>query len=161
MGTPEDAMNIVDRLLADQRIDSAFRIGLAAATGRTLPKPTQGSTPARHFVKVYSGRLDHNGAAVVRVTKDGDSRALRLRLDISNHSPTGFMWGYAGSGPAQLALAILADALGDDQAALRLHQRFKFRVICALKRDSPWLLSEKEVLAAVKEIITKNGEQPC
>lgn len=28
-------------------------------------------------------------------------------LKIKNHSPTGFSWGYLGSGPAQLALAIL------------------------------------------------------
>ena len=27
-----------------------------------------------------------------------------------NHSPDGFNWGYAGSGPAQLALAILLHA---------------------------------------------------
>ena len=28
---------------------------------------------------------------------------------VRNHSPTGFAWGYGGSGPAQLALAILID----------------------------------------------------
>lgn len=101
---------------------------------------------------------------MVRVTRDGDSHVLRLRFDLSNHSPTGFEWGYGGSGPAQLALAILADALGDDNAALRLHQRFKFKVIGALKRDSPWLLTEKQVLAAVKEIICNDdnqGDSPC
>jgi hypothetical protein len=30
------------------------------------------------------------------------------------NSPTGFGWGYGGSGPAQLALALLADSLGDN-----------------------------------------------
>jgi Family of unknown function (DUF6166) len=156
-------MDIIDMLLADRRVDAAFRLGLALATGRALPDdlPTHEPMPARHTMKVYSGRRDQNGSAMVRVTKDGDSHALRLRLDLARHSPTGFEWGYAGSGPAQLALAILADALGDDQAALRLHQRFKFRIICALKRNAPWLLSEKQVLAAVKEIITKDGEQSC
>jgi hypothetical protein len=155
-------MDIIDKILADRRVDKAFRIGLALATGRTLPfEPELPETPTRQRMKVYSGRRDQNGSAMVRVTKDGDSHALRLRLDLANHSPTGFEWGYAGSGPAQLALAILADALGDDQAALRLHQRFKFRIICALKRDSPWLLSQKQVLAAVKDIIANNGENPC
>jgi len=33
--------------------------------------------------------------------------ALPLYLDKVNHSPTGFEWGYEGSGPAQLAFAIL------------------------------------------------------
>ncbi len=40
------------------------------------------------------------------VTVDGEP--LPLRLDLYNHSPTGFEWAYNGSGPAQLALAILA-----------------------------------------------------
>jgi len=32
---------------------------------------------------------------------------LQLYLDEVNHSPTGFEWGYYGSGPSQLAYAIL------------------------------------------------------
>lgn len=54
-----------------------------------------------------------------------------------NHSPDGFNFGYAGSGPAQLALAILLhncrrNKIGDaDPAAVALdaHQAFKFRFI--------------------------------
>ena len=42
-----------------------------------------------------------------------------------NHSPDGFEWGYSGSGPAQLALALLLDATGDKIAALKYHQEFK------------------------------------
>src|SRR5467141_965015 len=34
---------------------------------------------------------------------------LPLHLEARNHSPTGFAWGYGGSGPAQLALALLID----------------------------------------------------
>ena len=60
------------------------------------------------------------------VTGDGGQKALRLppRLDLRSHSPAGFEFGYAGSGPAQLALAILADALGPDRA-VELYQSFK------------------------------------
>jgi hypothetical protein len=32
---------------------------------------------------------------------------LPLYLDEVNHSPTGFEWGYSGSGPSQLSYAIL------------------------------------------------------
>lgn len=32
---------------------------------------------------------------------------LPLRLDLRAHSPTGFEWGYHGSGPADLALAVM------------------------------------------------------
>ncbi len=42
-----------------------------------------------------------------------------------NHSPDGFEWGYGGSGPAQLALAILLDFTGDDKKAWRAYQTFK------------------------------------
>ncbi len=52
-------------------------------------------------------------------------RALDPRFDLRRHSPDGFQWGYSGSGPAQLALALLADSLGDDELAQRLYQEFK------------------------------------
>ena len=37
------------------------------------------------------------------------AKKLPLGLDKWNHSPTGFCWGYAGSGPTQLAKAMLFD----------------------------------------------------
>src|SRR3989442_957585 len=52
-------------------------------------------------------------------------RALDPRYDLRRHSPDGFQWGYSGSGPAQLALALLADALADDAIAQALYQEFK------------------------------------
>lgn len=79
----------------------------------------------------------------VVVTVDGNK--LPLRLDLFNHSPTGFSYGYGGSGPAQLALAILADFLGDDARALVLYQPFKWKVIAQLKRDEPWTLTGAQV----------------
>lgn len=86
----------------------------------------------------YCGWRDDKGNCRVRVRDGNISRELPLRLDLSNHSPTGFEWGYGGSGPAQLALAILADALGDDQRALRLYQHFKWEVVANLARDRAW-----------------------
>ena len=56
---------------------------------------------------------------------------LLLRLDLWNHSPTGFEFGYGGSGPAQLALAILADCCGDE-VAVAYHQPFKRAVIARI-----------------------------
>ena len=43
---------------------------------------------------------------------------------VFNHSPDGFNWGYEGSGPAQLALAILL-LVTDEQTAVKFHQKFK------------------------------------
>lgn len=73
---------------------------------------------------------------------------LDPRLDLVNHSPTGLSWGYAGSGPAQCALAILAHATGDGQQALRLHQQYKAAVVAHLPRD--WKLSRSDVLNWVR-----------
>ncbi len=78
-------------------------------------------------MKRYEGRRE--GFAVI-VTVDG--RRLNPRRDLWNHSPSGFEWGYIGSGPAQLALALLADHCGDDEQALIFYQRFKWAVVARL-----------------------------
>lgn len=86
---------------------------------------------------------------------------LPLRLDLVNHSPTGFSWGYGGSGPAQLALAILADyfehVAGLDAAAagaeaLRLHQSFKWHAIAPLDRLSGFVLESGAVATALVDV---------
>jgi len=41
-----------------------------------------------------------------------------------NHSPDGFSWGYGGSGPAQLALALML-LFTDRRTALGVYQAFK------------------------------------
>jgi Family of unknown function (DUF6166) len=96
--------------------------------------------------KIYSGRRDKTGRCHVWVIEGGESRQLAPRLDLYNHSPDGFEWGYTGSGPAQLALAILADATGNDDLAVVLHQQFKFTHIAGLRRSQMWTMSQKTVL---------------
>jgi hypothetical protein len=95
-------------------------------------------------VKVYRGRREADGGCRVWITETGRARPLPLRLDLDNHSPTGFEWGYGGSGPAQLAL--LADALRDDQRAVRLHQDFKWKLIAGLARDADWTITKQEII---------------
>ncbi len=50
---------------------------------------------------------------------------------VVRHSPTGVEWGYTGSGPADLALSVLARVAGLD-AADRHYQRFKAEVVAGL-----------------------------
>lgn len=88
-----------------------------------------------------------NGEALVEV----NGACLDPRLDLRNHSPSGFEWGYAGSGPAQLALAILADHLGDGSKALSLYQDFKFAVIARLPREG-WTLTSEQIQQAVESL---------
>ena len=91
----------------------------------------------------------------MRVIEQGDARALQPRLDLANRSPTGFEWGYLGSGPAQLALAILADALDNDRLARQLYQRFKLRVIAPLPRYAPWQLTQRRVVEVALELMSE------
>ena len=77
--------------------------------------------------------------------------ALDLRLDLANHSPTGFQWGYAGSGPAQLALAICAHALDNDTRALRCYMQIKDEFFTNEHRDV-FELTDEQILEAIGEI---------
>ena len=80
------------------------------------------------------------------VDQTGAAHALDPRLDLRNHSPTGFAWGYGGSGPAQLALALLCQALDSDERALELYQAFKDAMIRPLDRHRAWRLTTHDVL---------------
>jgi hypothetical protein len=97
-------------------------------------------------VKTYEGK--RQGHTVV-VTVNGAT--LNPRLDLWSHSPTGFEWGYGGSGPAQLALALLADCLDNDDEAIRLHQEFKWKVVANLDARR-WLMTSQEILATLEQI---------
>jgi len=98
-------------------------------------------------MKCYAGRREGH---IVAVTVNG--RVLNPRHDLWNHSPTGFEWGYGGSGPAQLALALLADHLRNDEAAVTFHQDFKFEVLAKLPYHGWTLTSEQihDALASLK-----------
>ena len=97
-------------------------------------------------MKTYEGRRE--GYAVIVTV---NNRPLNPRLDLWNHSPTGFEWGYGGSGPAQLALAILADHFGNNEQALNVYQRFKCAVIAELPRKG-WTLTSRDVDQALERI---------
>lgn len=102
---------------------------------------------------LYVARRGQNRTAVVSVA----GRPLDPRLDLWNHSPDGFEWGYAGSGPAQLALAILAHEYGDD-FAVAWHQRFKFAVIAAAPKEG-WELASDTIHTIVADMIAKANSQ--
>lgn len=98
-------------------------------------------------MKQYEGIRE--GHALI-VTMNG--RPLDPRLDLWNHSPTGFECGYGGSGPAQLALALLADCLGNDELAIQLHQSFKWAVVAKLPREG-WRLTERQIRQAAELLV--------
>lgn len=69
------------------------------------------------------------------VTGNGAVRVEGLEHLWIWHSPGGFEWGYAGSGPADLALNILLAATRDHGFAAAQHQDFKRAMVEALPRQ--------------------------
>lgn len=104
-------------------------------------------------MRVYRGTYD-KASHEWQVTVDGNP--LSARHDLRNHSPDGFAWGYGGSGPAQLALAICADALEHDQRALMVYQYFKDRVVARFPMEENFVLNEAEVMTAIDYIETSH-----
>ena len=94
-------------------------------------------------MKIYEGGRSLDGAVV---TVDG--APLNPRFDIRRFSPAGFEWTYEGDGPRQLALAILADHLGDSGRALALTEKFMCEVVADL--DNAWRMTSDEVEAAIR-----------
>jgi Family of unknown function (DUF6166) len=72
--------------------------------------------------------------------------SLKRSLAVVNHSPTGFCWGYGGSGPAQTALAIMLDFFaGDTARALQNYQDFKFKFVAGWDMNGSWRLTSQEI----------------
>lgn len=109
--------------------------------------PAMPNTPT----PVYEGRRENHA---VTVTVDGEP--LDPRFDLRRHSD-GFEFGYGGSGPAQLALAILSHALGDDELARAHYQKFKFQVIGKLQQ-SPWRITQLEVRTWIASVLAARSE---
>lgn len=111
----------------------------------------------RNYVGTRTGQ---GGPGLVVYAGEGPSDVHRLdpRLDLRNHSPDGFQWSYGGSGPAQLALALVADATGDDELAQRVYQQFKFQIIGNLKDDS-WNMTAGEIAKFAR--LLDAGKEPA
>jgi hypothetical protein len=98
-------------------------------------------------MKLYRGGRSLEGAVV---TVDG--KPLDPRYDLRRLSATGFEWTYEGAGPAQLALALLCDHLGDDARALALYEKFMRQLVAVL--DNSWELTSADIDAALAGLPT-------
>ena len=78
-------------------------------------------------MKIIRGTKTDTGCIV---ELDNESYRTKLSLEkslqIADHSPDGFQWGYSGSGPAQLSAAILYEITEDPELARTYYQLFKF-----------------------------------
>jgi len=92
-----------------------------------------------------------NGDVQVKMLEDSNllmyltpDESLRVR----SHSLTGFEWGYGGSGPAQLALALLLAVGVEASRADQLHQAYKWAVVARFAKDG-FVISHALILAWV------------
>lgn len=92
-------------------------------------------------MNVYRGFREYNGCYVLKGSEIFDHRPS---LEVWNHSPCGYEWGYQGSGPAQLALALLLE-VSSPEIAQYYHQDFKRAIIGVLDYDE-WRLAEEAIL---------------
>src|ERR1700684_951439 len=96
-------------------------------------------------MKRYEGKRTIDGLVV---TVDG--QPLAEHYELKRFTRFGFEWTYEGDSPQQLALAILADYLGDSDRAIRLSEPFMKQVVANL--DNDWLLTGGEGDDAVRRI---------
>jgi uncharacterized protein DUF6166 len=79
-----------------------------------------------------------------------DGRPLDQRLDIVSYTANGFEWSYEGPEPRQLALAILAEHLGDAAAAKALVEPFMKGIVANF--DNEWEMTSADIDAAISAL---------
>jgi hypothetical protein len=89
-------------------------------------------------MKTYEGKRTIDGLVV---TVDGAK--LDERYDVKRYTSLGFEWTYEGASPQQLALAILADHLGDGGRAIQRSEKFMKSVVANL--DNDWTLTTQNI----------------
>jgi len=100
---------------------------------------------------VYRGRRDPTAPVGEELEVTVDGEPLAKRYDLLSASPSGFETGYNGSGPAQLAIAMLAHAY-DDEVACEYYQRFKREVVSELPEEG-WTLTKQDLDAWRREVV--------
>lgn len=85
----------------------------------------------------------------VRVWLDGREIAPDRSLKVQNHSPDGFNVGYGGSGPAQLALALLLE-VADEETARKYYQKYKWEQVAYWSSNTDYVTDIEGWLRAVQ-----------
>lgn len=96
---------------------------------------------------MFQGTINTNGATSV-TTKSG--KVLRMSDSARRSSPTGFGWGYGGSGPFALAHSMLSHLFGK-KIADRHAQAFKREVIAGLPFGEGFDLPYKTIRAWMEQ----------
>ena len=127
-------------------------------SGTTDPHSLEQSRASDDPDVVYVG-YRRQGRAIVEKRPDQEQLTPERSLELANHSPSGFEWGYSGSGPAQLALALLLDYTDDENVALAEYMDFKAKVVSRLDYTGPdgcWRLTGREI----ESVLRKSSNEP-
>ncbi len=114
------------------------------------PSPTKAKDDAKIYPEAlyYAERYSQCGHQPVfkRLLPDGEPTELSPEPSqkLNDHSLDVFQWGYSGSGPAQLALALLLDATTDPEMALAHYQQFKWDKVATW--GDAWRITKSEIL---------------
>lgn len=92
---------------------------------------------------VYKGVRLSIGLEKELVTRNGEPLDPAPSQKVFAHSANGFSWGYRGSGPAQLALAILLAEGIMDEDAIKLHQFLKEDIVATW--GETWVFTTKDL----------------
>jgi hypothetical protein len=139
-----------------------YRKAIKVKPASTIPDDTPAEAKFYTGVREEERVVWENGRPVRKfdpyvVTVNNGPR-LNPRFDLVRHSPDGFAWGYGGSGPAQLAFAILCDLYGEETAR-NFYQDFKDKVVSRLHPDK-WRLTEAEIFSVLVEIQSERASRP-
>lgn len=91
-------------------------------------------------LRVWGSRHGDSDVVIVSLDMGDGAQPPLARLDLADslqhreHSPDGFSWGYGGSGPSQLAFAILLETKGLEFAETH-YMDFKFATVANIPRE--------------------------
>lgn len=103
-------------------------------------------------MKTYTGARTFDGIEVLI-----DGRPLDPRRELKTFSLNSFEWSYEGNESAQLALALIADAV-DEPTALRLAEPFMREIVANF--DNEWEISQAQIQAAVDALDADLSNNP-
>jgi hypothetical protein len=90
-------------------------------------------------------------------SRDEDGIHTNIPRRITKHSPSGFEFGYGGSGPADFALNILSVFIGQEAAEKNfLYQEFKWQFVAKLAYHEGGTIPSEDILRWIED---KTGEK--
>jgi len=95
--------------------------------------------------RIYQGDRTIDGSVI---TVDGTP--LDPQLTLRTFTDRGLEWGYEGDGPRQVALAILAEHIENNDEALELCENFMLHVVANFGNE--WEMSSNDIDIALKNI---------